>query len=163
MLNYWNASYRNIINTELEGHFQISLELMNDTALNFTSYRPLFSAKYHEMRLVQSYVLANNTQMLSQLGPSIAQTLAQFGGIRQFLYNQTIHYEDIAKSVSQNMSYHLNTSIILTILFIIIFWVFGVKWTYERILDDHLITFEMRNIMGDSLAKDIPITDHDIA
>ena len=101
--------------------------------------------------------------MLSQLVPSIAQTLAQFGGIRQFLYNQTIHYEDITKNVSQNMSYHLNTSIILTILFIIIFWIFGVKWTYERILDDHLITFEMSNIMGDSLAKDIPVTDHDIA
>ena len=51
---------------------------MNDTSLNFTTYRPFFAAKYHEMKLVQSYVLSNNTQILSQLSSSIGQTLFQF-------------------------------------------------------------------------------------
>ena len=121
---------------------------MNDTSLNFTTYRPFFAAKYHEMKLVQSYVLANNTLMLSQISSNIGQTLGQFSGFLHFLDNQTMHYHDVTKSVSQSMSYHINTSIILTVLFIIIFWIIGIRLTYSRILDEHVIVFEMNNILS---------------
>ena len=141
MLNYWNSTDLAIINSQLQNSFQQALQLMNDTSLNFTTYRPFFSAKYHEMKLVQSYVLANNTQMLSQLSSSIGQTLAQLENLQQFLYNQTMHYRQEAKKVSQGMSYHLNTSIILTIIYIILFWIIGIKLTYSKILDEHLLIF----------------------
>ena len=123
---------------------------MNDTSLNFTIYRPFFAAKYHEMKLVQSYVLSNNTQILSQLSSSIGQTLSQFEGLQRFLYNQTILYKDKAKLVSQGMSYHLNTSIILTVLFLILFWVIGIRLTYARILDEYLLIYEMRKILTEN-------------
>ena len=81
--------------------------------------------------------------------------LGQLGDLRNFLSNQTVHYQTITKKASQDMSYHMNTSIVLTLLLIIMFWVIGVRYTYQRILDEHLIIFEMNNILGESLRKQL--------
>lgn len=55
------------------------------------------------------------------------------------------------------MAYHLNYSIILTILYLLLFWVFGIRYIYQRILEEHLITYEMYNIIGYNLRKEIEL------
>ena len=87
--------------------------------------------------------------------------LGQLGDLQQFLSNQTLHYQTITKKISQDMSYHINTSVVLTMLLIILFWAIGVRYTYQMILDEHLIIFEMNNILGANLRKQLDKSMYD--
>jgi cell division protein FtsI/penicillin-binding protein 2 len=53
------------------------------------------------------------------------------------------------------MSYHINTSIVLAFIFFILFWVIGVRYIYIKICEEHSITYEMYNIIGYNLRKEI--------
>lgn len=63
----------------------------------------------------------------------------------------------LTRKVGENMAYHLNYSIILTILYLLLFWVFGIRYIYQRILEEHFITYEMYNIIGYNLRKEIEL------
>jgi hypothetical protein len=57
--------------------------------------------------------------------------------------------------MAQEMSYHINTSIVLAFIFFILFWVIGVRYIYIKICEEHSITYEMYNIIGYNLRKEI--------
>ena len=81
--------------------------------------------------------------------------LTDIEGLLLFLEQQSVFYQGKTKDVSYLMSYHLNVSIILSLLFIGVFWVFGIRYNYQRILDECLVTHEMYNIIGYNLQKEM--------
>jgi len=135
MLNYWNQTEIMAINQELEKNFNQGLQIINDTRLNFTTWKSFLTSKIQELYLVQSYVLANDTQQLNLMAAAIRNNLELLDGAIKFLHEQALHYQAAAKDVARLSTNNLNTFAILTLLFIIIFWLFGARGSYLSIIE----------------------------
>jgi len=86
MLNYWNQTEIMAINQELEKNFNQGLQIINDTSLNFTTWKSFLTSKIQELYLVQSYVLANDTQQLNLMAAAIRNNLELLDGAIKFLH-----------------------------------------------------------------------------
>ena len=74
------------INQELEKNFNQGLQIINDTRLNFTTWKSFLTSKIQELYLVQSYVLANDTQQLNLMAAAIRNNLELLDGAIKFLH-----------------------------------------------------------------------------
>ena len=74
------------INQELEKNFNQGLQIINDTSLNFTTWKSFLTSKIQELYLVQSYVLANDTQQLNLMAAAIRNNLELLDGAIKFLH-----------------------------------------------------------------------------
>ena len=65
LINYWGPSHIQIIEQQLSKDFALMLELLNNTAMNFTAYKPYLSAKYTQLKLIQHYRHINDSASLN--------------------------------------------------------------------------------------------------
>ena len=69
-----------------------TLELMNDTSLNLTTYRPFISAKYHEFKKIQMMVRDNNVSVIQDQIQHITGIIEDIDDLQVFLANQSLYY-----------------------------------------------------------------------
>lgn len=53
------------------------------------------------------------------------------------------------------MQSHMNLEIVTSVLFIAAFWIFAIRYIYLKIIEEHQISYEMYNIIGYNLRREI--------
>ncbi len=113
------------------------MKIMNNTSLNFTAYKPYISAKYTQLKLVQYYRTVKDTAKINQLMQTIEGTLEDMDSTLQYLLGQCTNYLNVMKDDTQTIVAYLNIYISLSFVYILIYWILGVRHYYQRLLDEH--------------------------
>jgi hypothetical protein len=85
------------------------------------------------MRYLQSLVLTNSS-ILNELASQVEAQLEDIDSLVQFLSAQSLYYLPIVEAEAQYIATALNISISIELLFILVYWFFGVRIAYYQLL-----------------------------